>query len=385
MRHTRRVLTLSVALWVFLLLPLACFGQLDEITLGLEQRKKIFSSHARVEGSAANRFAEEIFGQLLGTSIRRLGPDLPYEVTIVNDLTINAFSTAGGKVYLNLGMIPILSTDPGVWAAVLGHEIGHTLGRHHYKTYLRSLEQQKQQAYYRARIAAGDESAYWGLLGTQIGGLISLKLSRNEEHEADYLGLMMMAEAGYHPDFALTMQRRLRHRAGDRSKIATFFSSDHPRWASREKRTVKSYDQALGLFQSRWPDPSVPPGGTPPPIATLGTITASRDKKGKAVLLHIPLNIRNAKGTPITVAAIFKKGKQPVPAALPEFQLRDGSLAALESVVPEAWDQSSNLSLRVPSAALGTKHRNLKATVQVLAGKELLELSKPLAVRFPKR
>ena len=96
-----------------------CFGQLDEITLGLEQRKNIFSSHARVEGSAANRFAEEIFGQLLGTSIRQLGPDLPYEVTIVNDLTINAFSTAGGKVYLNLGMIPILSTDRGVWAAVL--------------------------------------------------------------------------------------------------------------------------------------------------------------------------------------------------------------------------------------------------------------------------
>jgi predicted Zn-dependent protease len=91
-----------------------------------------------------------------------------------------------------------------------------------------------------------------------------MKLDRNDELEADRLGLMMMAQAGIHPDYALTLMDRLKHVTGDRSKFAAFLTSDHPRWETREKKTKQVYQEALLTFQTRWKDSSQSPGGTPP-------------------------------------------------------------------------------------------------------------------------
>ena len=321
---------------------------------------------------------------LLQTRVAASGPPLPYEVTLIQRRDINAYATPGGKVYVTSGLISLLGNDPGMWAGVLGHEIGHTLGRHHYRAYLRALQNQRLAAYYRALAAAGDESATWALLAHNIaGGLVNLKLSRDDEHEADRLGLMMMAEAGFHPDFATTFQRRMRNTVGDHSKLRAFFS-DHPRWVTRQQRTMKVYKKARTFFESRWTDPSQSPGGTPPPVATLGKVAVRRDKVTKAVNIDIPLSIRNAKDAPIVVAVRFTRKKKPVMAALPEYQLSDGSLAAFHSLTPESWDVSTTVSVRVPTAALGTKHRKLKGTVAIVAGDELLDQSKPFKVSFPK-
>jgi predicted Zn-dependent protease len=65
--------------------------------------------------------------------------------------------------------------------------------------------------YYRARVAAGDKSANWALAGFVIGSRIAFKkLERDQEHDADQQGMLMMARAGYHPDFVFA----LHHRAG---------------------------------------------------------------------------------------------------------------------------------------------------------------------------
>ena len=90
-----------------------------------------------------------------------------------------------------------------------------------------------------------------------------------------------MARGGYHPDFALSFQQRFRFRVGDQSKFAAFFS-DHPRWATREERTIRTYEEAIRIFEHLWPDPALSPGGLPPVVATLGKIELFPSFLGRA-------------------------------------------------------------------------------------------------------
>jgi len=357
---------------------------LDELTLGFSQRRHILDRTPQITGTEENRLAESIFTQLLDTSIGSSRPYLPYEVTLLRDAGVNAYSTAAGKVYVTSGIMSVMSNEPGVWAAVLSHEIGHAIKQHHYSAYLRAFYHQQQVAYYRAKAAAGDNSANWALLGLTIGGsIMNMKLSRDEEHDADYIGLMMMAEAGYHPDFAVTLQRRMAKRVGDQSKFAAFFSS-HPRWETREQRTVRAYQNALRVFAARWPAAEDSPGGRPPAIATLGKISVSRKDKAKILEIRVPYEIRNAGETEVLIVAFFRRDKVSVPGALPEYQLKDGSLVAVHRFTPTSGLESDSATLSIPAAALGTKKRDCKATLVIATVSEILDDAKPIKVKFPK-
>ena len=326
-----------------------------------------------------------VFDDLLRTSLGRRRPYLPYEVSLTDNRAINAFTAPDGKVYVYRGMVSLLGNNAGLWAALLGHEIGHTLGRHYYKSQLRYVERQRELADYRARAAAGDEGVVWEELTFRLlTGAINLKLSREEEHEADRLGLGMMAEAGYHPDFTIAFFRRVRAELPDKSKLGAFFST-HPRSATREERTIKVYNSALTIFEHFWPDTSQSPGGTPPPIVTLGRISTSRDRVNKAAVVHVPFQIRNAKDIPITIIVIFKKNKKLVPGAMKEYQLNDGSLVAIHTVTPDSWSQSMDATISIPTSALGTKSRTFKAMISLITRDEHLAYSDIFKVSFPKR
>lgn len=318
-----------------------------------------------------------------GLQHRGARPRLPFEVTLVEDGAANAYATPAGKVYVTRGLFPVLAKEPGVWAAVLGHEIGHAVAQHHYRQYLRNFQKQQLIRYYRALAAQGDASANWALIGVLVGGgLINLKLSRDEEHEADRLALMMMVEAGYHPDFAITLQRRMGQMLGDQSKVGAFFS-DHPRWATREQRTLRVHGEALVAFESRWPEATLSPGGAPPPVAKLGNLSASQDNARKEAVIRIPLNVRNAKDVPVLITARFVRNNQAVPAALGEYRSESGALIATHSFTPTTANYTAESVIRIPTAAVGIKAKKIKALVLVTAvGQEIAAQS--LNVSFPK-
>jgi hypothetical protein len=94
------------------------------------------------------------------------------------------------------------------------------------------------------------------------------KIERDDENYADRVGLLIAAQAGYHPDFAIQLTRVMREEHPDKSKFVTFFMSDHPRWATREDKIEKNYDQALSAFNARWPVVAQSPGGMPPQVTT---------------------------------------------------------------------------------------------------------------------
>ncbi|MFM8440929.1 MAG: M48 family metallopeptidase [Acidobacteriota bacterium] len=358
-------------------------GISDEIILGLRYRASVLSKSAAIRGTSEDRIAQSIFSRLLNSTMG-YAPPLPYSVTIIDDEAINAFVTPGGNVFVPLGMAKLLGDEKGLWAAVLGHELGHNIQRHHYRSYLRAEQRRRQIEYYRQRAAAGDSNANWALLGARIGAAIAdTKLSRDDEHEADKVGLRMMVDAGFHPAFAITMYRRLRMKLGDESKFGAFFGT-HPRWETREQRALKIYNDAVSEFDLKWPNAESSPGGFPPILANIGKVRTAEDKIGKEVRLEIPYTIRNGNRRTIFAIVLFTLNRNAVPGNLPDYRTKDGNLYAWAQIEPQTSLEQASVSISIPGAALALKDRKLKATIYLVRDGELLAESDELKVSFPK-
>jgi hypothetical protein len=91
------------------------------------------------------------------------------------------------------------------------------------------------------------------------------KLDREQENEADVRGVRLMARAGFHPDYAFALHKKMEALFPDDSRLQAFFSS-HPRWSTRDARLQKAYLEALQIFHSSYPDAASSPGGTPPVV-----------------------------------------------------------------------------------------------------------------------
>jgi len=290
----------------------------------------------------------------------------------------------GGHVYVTSGLAELMGADVGLWAAVMGHEIAHSIYRHGYKSYIRELELQRQINYWRYRIAMGDQSANWGLLAAVTAGrLINNKLQRNDENDADKLGLQMMVDAGYHPDFALNLFRLLKARTGEQSKFGALFS-DHPRFITREEHIRQLYPEAMARFQALWPDAAASPGGSPPIIATVTKVSSKQEKSTKSVSVLLSYSIRNAKNAAVDVEFVFFLKGAAVKSLAPEFQDKDGSLIAIRRIIPGSDDESALIEAIIPTSALGTSQRKLKARGCLVKEAQVLQCSKNFDVSFPK-
>ena len=255
----------------------------EEMTLGFSQGSTLLSQYPALRGTPEDQIAQSVFNRLRATAAFQGAPNLPYSVTVIQRADPNAFAHMGGRVYVTSGLAELMGNDVGLWAAVMGHEIAHNVYRHGYKSYIREAELQRQINYWRYRAAMGDQSATWGLLAAVTAGkLINKKLERNDENDADKLGLQMMVDAGYHPDFAINLFRLLKARTGEQSKFAALFSN-HPRFITREEHTRKLYPEAVARFRTSWPDAAKSPGGLPPIIATVTKISSKQNKSTNSV------------------------------------------------------------------------------------------------------
>jgi predicted Zn-dependent protease len=156
-----------------------------------------------------------------------LPPANKWEFAIIDDKSPNAFAMPGGKIGFNVGMFPYAATDDDI-AVILGHEVAHVLSRH-------SSERVSQVLLVQLGAVAVDQATKnqsartrqaWltGFgLGAQFGML--LPFSRAHESEADHLGLIFMARAGYNPEAAPLFWRRFSNASS--TKPPEFFST-HP-------------------------------------------------------------------------------------------------------------------------------------------------------------
>jgi predicted Zn-dependent protease len=154
-----------------------------------------------VADPGVQRYVRSIGQRLAAVSDRKL----PYEFSVINDSTPNAWALPGGKIAVNRGLLVEMESEAEL-AAVLGHEIVHAAARHGAQGMQRGLL--LQGALIATSIALSDsEYRGMGLAGAQIGaGLVNQKYGRDAEREADYYGMHYMKRAGYDPREAVDLQ-----------------------------------------------------------------------------------------------------------------------------------------------------------------------------------
>ena len=190
--------------------------------------------------------------QRVGERIARIAPlpDAEWEFVLFDDpKQANAFCLPGGKVGVYTGILPY-TKDAGGLATIIGHEVGHAVAHHGAERLSHHLAA-SLGAQLVGRIAGvyapGSEQAVKVAydLGSQYGVL--LPYSRTQELEADHLGLLYMARAGYDPRAAITFWRRF-GAAEERSKPAFEFLSTHPLDATRMQQLEDLMPQALSQY-----------------------------------------------------------------------------------------------------------------------------------------
>ena len=176
-------------------------------------------------------------------------------VVLKEDRTLNAFALPGGKIAVYTGIFPVAKTEAGL-AAVLGHEVVHALARHGAERMSQNM--MAQGALQAANVALGvsgvnpllSQGAMAALgAGAQVGVL--LPFSRAHESEADYIGLLLAAQAGYDPREAVHLWERMEQLSGG---AQSEFLSTHPSHGTRISQLQKWMPEALSLYR---PEPGM--------------------------------------------------------------------------------------------------------------------------------
>lgn len=173
-----------------------------------------------------------------------------WEFNLVNDPTVNAWCMPGGKVVFYQGIMPICQDATGV-AVVMGHEIAHAVARHGNERMSQGLMQQLGGIGLSLALLDKPEEtqqlfqlAYGA--GTTVG--IMLPFSRKHESEADHMGLMFMAMAGYNPEEAPKFWERMNAMSGGARPPE--FLSTHPNPSKRSTELAKLMPEALKYYQA---------------------------------------------------------------------------------------------------------------------------------------
>lgn len=199
----------------------------QEVALGLQAVPQMTQEYGgEVANPQARQLVEQVGRRVLEKSAASKSP---YKYTfhaLADPKTINAFALPGGQVFITMGLLRKLRTE-GELAGVLGHEIGHVVDRHGAE---HMAKQQLSQGLTGAAVLAtydpnNPNTMRNAQVAQMIAGMIDMKFGRNDELEADKLGVKFMSEAGYDPRAMLGVQEVLKAIGAGRQP--EFFST-HP-------------------------------------------------------------------------------------------------------------------------------------------------------------
>ena len=210
--------------------------------LGLQAYNQMKQEMPRSKNRALDRRIQEVGKRIAAISPK---PDWDWEFTLFENDSPNAFALPGGKVGVNTGLFKVAKNDDQL-AAVMGHEVAHAIARHGNERMSQGILAQGGVA--AAGVAAGgNELAVAGsALAAQF--LFTLPNSRTQESEADHIGLLYMAEAGYDPRASVDLWRNM-EAAGAGGQME--WMSTHPSPGNRIKRLQELMPEALEVYRPR--------------------------------------------------------------------------------------------------------------------------------------
>jgi M48 family peptidase len=228
------------------------------LSLSKQEYSKFLSS-AKLSSNAANtamvkrvgqRLAKAVETYLVNNGYQDELKNFEWEFNLVADNQVNAFCMPGGKIVVYEGLLPV-AQDEASLAIVLGHEIAHAVAKH-------SAEQMSKKM----RQAYGTQigGSILGAIGGQTVGDIAqiaagqyfsfrnLKYSRDNESEADHMGLIFAAMAGYDPSVAVGFWQRMAAKSGNSNGSDMF--SDHPSDAKRIAAIQQLLPEAMAYYKA---------------------------------------------------------------------------------------------------------------------------------------
>ena len=218
----------------------------EENRLGVQAFQQVLAKEKVTRDPVLQGVVDRI-GWRVATAANR--PDFQWQFVVIdNEKTANAFALPGGKVAVYTGIFPVAKTEGGL-AAVMAHEVAHVLARHGGERLSQGLLAQMGAVAVQVGMAGSDPGVVQGVmaaygLGANVGVL--LPYSRLQESEADRIGLIVMAQAGYDPREAVHLWERMAQQ--DRNRPPEFFST-HPSAGSRIQDLQRSMPNALTYYR----------------------------------------------------------------------------------------------------------------------------------------
>jgi predicted Zn-dependent protease len=203
-------------------------SEAQEIDMGRQADAAVVASIGLYADPVWQRYIQQFGARLAATSER---PNLPWTFRVVDDPAVNAFALPGGFIYVTRGLLAHLTSEAEL-ASVVGHEIGHVTARH------TAAEMSKQQLLglgLAVGSMASSQVAKYAGTANQALGILYLKFSRDDESQADQLGLRYMRRANYDPrqmPEVFRMLDRLSSAEGGGGRLPTWLAT-HPSPANR--------------------------------------------------------------------------------------------------------------------------------------------------------
>jgi predicted Zn-dependent protease len=178
----------------------------QEIALGVRSAPQMAAQFGGVSRNAqAASLAKSVGEKLVARSVAAKSRYKFSFHVLADARTINAFALPGGPIFITEGLMRLLNTE-GELAGVLGHEIGHVLARHSAE---HLAKQQLTQGLVGA-VAVGSGDYSTAQMAQVVGNLVNMNYGRDDELEADSLGIRIMAEGGYDPRSMLRVMEVLK-------------------------------------------------------------------------------------------------------------------------------------------------------------------------------
>ncbi len=217
------------------------FMKSNKLSTDQEQTAVVKRVGGKIQNAVERYFAEKGMSDQL--------KDYRWEVNLVESKEVNAWCMPGGKIVVYTGILPFTQTESGL-AVVMGHEVAHAVAEHGNERMSQGLLAQLGAAGLSVALQSKPEQTknLWMQaysVGAQYGAL--LPFSRTQESEADEIGLVFMAMAGYDPNEALSFWERMaKNSAG---KAPPEFMSTHPSDATRIADIKKNIPEAMKYYR----------------------------------------------------------------------------------------------------------------------------------------
>lgn len=214
-------------------------GEADEINLGNSYADEIVASSNILNDSIVDQYVDSL-GKYIASFSRRT--NLEYSFQVVNNDAVNAYTTGGGRIFVNRGLIEVLNTEEEL-AGVFAHEIGHNVGKH--------VAKQLSKKLMYAGILAGSgellnmDHNKWAQALVDVGGVVAFfslqKFSRDEEREADLLGFYNLYEAEINPYGMVTLFETFSKLAPGKNNLLDDWAASHPNSDERKDNVSREF------------------------------------------------------------------------------------------------------------------------------------------------